>query len=501
MSDLKKFKTDDSAEIHGNIAPFDIRNSQVINARVRGTTNGLKFDQQLKVWRISPLGVELVCDPTVDIRKGSEIELELKIGETKSLLTGLAVDNIVEKNGSTYLHIRLIARNKERIESIERRSANRWICSEEYYPTAVASNPAIFNEFLYFKVRDISYGGFKLQTSLRNKFVVPGMVFECIMNFPMISNIKVKFEIKTVRVEMIYGKEVLTIGAAYDVKNRELVEVLGQYLMQFGDVSSLDQIRSAGFKVKSISNAISFSYVRTKEEYEEVLKLRFSSYSLAGKIKEGTTYLDMADSYDARSRIIIGKFRGEVVASARLTFSQYNEVMEQEKYVQWPAELPRRDEMVEAMRACTRYDFRRSDLLISLFKFICLSVAQSERRWIVLCATDEMKPLYKKIGFSEVGLKYEHVKLNNLVHNIMLANVPDAMEGSNVGPIMWNVVWSDVSGYLEKYGIIEPNPLSVIRLTVYRALGPICRGIYNTAKWCRELKTKKFNSAVTKKAA
>lgn len=495
MSDLKKLRTEDTAELHGDIVPFDIRNSHVVNARIRGISNGSRFDKQFKVWRISPLGVELVYDPTVDIKKGTEVELELKIGDRKSLLTGLAVDNIVDKNGSMYLHIRLIARTKERIESIERRSSNRWICSDEYYPTAVASNPAIFNEFIYFSVRDISYGGFKLQTSLRNKFVVPGMTIECLMNFPMISNIKVKFEIKTVRVEMIYGKEVLAVGATYDVKNRELIEVLGQYLMQFGNVLSLDQMRSAGFTVKSISNAINFSYVRTKEEYEEVLKLRFSSYLLAGKIKEGMTHLDMADSYDSRSRIVIGKFRGEVVASARLTFSQYNEVMEQEKFVQWPMELPRRDEMVEVMRACTRFDFRRSDLLISMFKFISLSVAQSERRWIVMCATDEMKPLYKKLGFSEVGLKYEHAKLNNLVHNVMLADVPGAMEGSNVGPIMWNVVWSDVSAYLEKYGVIEPNPLSVIRLTIYRALGPICRGIYSTAKWFRELKSKKYNSA------
>ncbi|MCB0363470.1 MAG: GNAT family N-acetyltransferase, partial [Bdellovibrionales bacterium] len=413
--------------------------------------------------------------------KGTMIDLELHIGLQKTILSGLVVDDIVSDSKISYLHIRLIPRVKPRIESIERRRSTRWICSDEFYPTAVASNPARFNEFVYFRIRDISSNGLKVQTSLRNKFIIPGMTFDCIVNFPMVSQIKMKFVVKTVRIELDYGKEVLAVGVTY-VADKFITESVGQYLMQFGSVSSLQELRKEGFSVESVAQAVQFSYVRTKEDYDRVLQLRYQAYSYAGKLKEGAKPIDMADSFDSRARIVIGKYKGEIVASARLIFNQFEDKMEQESFVKWPVDLPRRDEMVEIMRACTHPDFRKSNLLMSLFRFIAITVTQSRRKWIVICATDDMIDLYKKIGFHKVGLNYLHSGLNNLKHNIMLANVPHAMEGRTVGPIAWNLIWSDVSSYLQEYEISEMDPIANIRLAIYRFFSPLAKLLYYMQK-------------------
>lgn len=491
MSFARKFDDDEPSLVHGSISPAEVRPGDHVSARLISIDPSFKYEREMRVWRISPLGVELLCENDKVLPKGLAIDLSLQIANQKTLLSGLIVDDVTESKNQHFVHVRLVPRIKERIESIDRRTSNRWICSDEFYPTAVASNPASFNDFIYFQIRDISSGGLRLHTSLRNKFIVSGMVFDCIVNFPMVSQIKMRLEVKTVRVELLNGKEVLVLGSTYDQSDRHTVETVGQYLMQFGAVSSLEELRVNGLNVERVSEAVQMSYVRTKEEYDKVLELRYAAYREAGKIKDGAKAQDMADGFDSRARIVIGKYKGEIVCSARLIFNQFEETMEQERFVKWPSDLPRRDEMVEIMRACTRPDFRRSDLLISMFKFIAVTVAQSRRKWIIICATDDMKPLYSRIGFHEVGLSYEHSGLNNLKHNVMLANVPDAMEGKTVDAFTWNIVWSDVSSYLQDYGILQPDPVTGIRLMLYRFVRPLAFLLYNFKKSVKHVSRKK----------
>lgn len=473
MSSPRKFNETSVSSIHGGIVPAEVRDGDPVFARLISLAGEPAFNREFRVWRMSPLGVELLVEDTTTIPKGTAVDLELKVGNQKSILCGLVVDDVITENKIHLLHMRLISKHANRTDDIERRNSDRWMCSDQFFPTAVASNPARFNDFVYFKIRDLSNGGMKLHTSLRNKFVMPGMTFDCIVNFPMVTQIKMKITVKNLRIEMDGTKEVLALGVTYNTTDRDVQNAVGQYLMQFGSVDSLNELINSGVYVSNVSEAVQFSYVRSKEDYDRVLALRFLAYKDAGKLKDGATEKDMADEFDARARIVIGTYKGEVVCSARLIFSQLDEKMEQEKFVHWPTTLPRRDEMVEIMRACTRPDFRGSDLLISMFKFVAIAVAQSKRKWVVICATKNMAPLYRRMGFHDVGLSYEHQGLNGLHHDILVGNVPDAMMGKSVGPIEWNFIWSDVSNYLQQYDLIELDPATNLRLGVYRLLSPI----------------------------
>lgn len=486
MSAERRFPESTISSVHGTIVPAEVREGDGIHAKLIVNSGGIHLEKTLRVWKMSPLGIELMADGLDTLPKGIVVDLEVQIGFHKSVLSGLLVDDIIEENGKRFLHIRLTPRTRERIESVERRTASRWICSDDFFPTGVASNPAKFNDFIYFKIRDISVGGLKIHTSLRNKFIISGMVFDCLINFPMISQIKVQVVVKSVRVELIGGKEVLAIGVTYDTNDRETSSVVAQYLVQFGASASLEELRTQGFATGSISDAVSFSFVRTKEEYDQILELRHIAYRAAGKVDAQTRPEEMADAFDARSRIVIGKYKGQVVASARLIFNQFEDRMEQENFVKWPEQLPRRDEMVEITRACTRPEFRRSDLLIAMFRFIAVTVTHSKRKWIVICATDEMSPLYRRIGFLDQNLSYAHTKLNGLKHNILLANVPDAMAGKTVDFVTWNIVWSGVSSYLGNYSLLQSDQMTNIRLSIFRLLGPLANLIYKLEKAFRK---------------
>ena len=50
--------------------------------------------------------------------------------------------------------------------------------------------------------------------------------------------------------------------------------------------------------------------------------MRRLAYVRAKKVREDVKDVDMADDFDARSRILFAKYRGQIVASVRLMFPQ-----------------------------------------------------------------------------------------------------------------------------------------------------------------------------------
>jgi len=77
--------------IHGAIVPADVRAGDPVTALVRapGRSGGATPTQ---VWRISPLGVELVRPPELDgIGAGAKLELLLRVGRSTTAFPSLIV--------------------------------------------------------------------------------------------------------------------------------------------------------------------------------------------------------------------------------------------------------------------------------------------------------------------------------------------------------------------------------------------------------------------------
>ena len=369
--------------------------------------------------------------------------------------------------------VRLVEAPEADFDGVERRRAARWICGEHFVPVCVAMNPARFNDFVYFRVKDISPDGMKLYTSLRNKFLVRGMKLQCIASFPLISQITINTVIENVHLTTENGKDYLAVGVSLGALTPQERQVLGQYLIQFGDGVSVERLRKEGMAPSSISPALEFSFVRTLEDYREVLKLRLLAYKTAEKIPASYTADDMGDIYDTRSRIVIGKYKGRIVATAGLVFNEYHDRMEIEEDVDWPEALPRRDQMVEVIRNCTHPDFRGSDVLMAMFQFIAITVLQAKRRFVVIGCTHDLVGLYSRIGMERQDIEYRHGKLNDSEHTVMLGDIPRAMSGASVNPLFWNAVWSTTAGYMIDSELLRPTPGDQLRMNVYRLFRPL----------------------------
>ena len=467
----RDFTDVDFQELHDIIFPADIRESDLIGARVRRKDSAEYVSY--RVWKLSPLGIELIPLADVDFEKGEIVEFELTVGRQVTRFEGLVVGNGPEDADRPTLGVRFSAKKSESIGEADRRSGSRWICSGQFDPVGIAANPAQFNDFLYFKIRDISGSGIRAITSLRNKFIVPGMELTFQISFPMTSQISTTMKVARLAVTTEGGKDFLEVGMVFADLSRQQREIIGQYLVQFSDAESLRRVREEGFFPLSLTRGVDYKYIKSEDEFWEVLELRLSANREAGKVPEHYTAADMADIYDTRGRILVGKYHGAVVATARLSFTETGERLEHEEFVDLPSDFPRREQVLEIARAATHSDFRGSDLWTTLMQHLAIVAIQAKRHWVTISTTPELVGMYLRLGFRETGLTYEHPLYPGKTQVVLLINVPDAVMGIGVGPIYWNVIWRSVAKYLTDHQVLSGST----RTKVYSLLSPLSEGI------------------------
>ncbi|MBV1906950.1 MAG: hypothetical protein KUG75_12810 [Pseudomonadales bacterium] len=460
--------------IHSTVVPADIRIGDNILARIRIRNSNSPQFNEIRIWRMSPLGVELIpLTPSPEYAKSDSVDLEITLNGNRSHFEGLVVEHIEKLNENSLLYIRLYNKSVRSIDGRDRRGTDRWLCSEQFLPSCICANPGRFNDFIYFQMRNISESGIQLACSLRNKFLITGMKLNIQVSLPLIANVAFSVVVKRINIQSESGKDYLILGAEYHELSQYTKNALGQYLIQFGDFATLDQLRKAQFIPKSISTAVDFYFLKEKEDYKQVLDLRLKANQDIGNISTGISVEDMADSYDSRARIVVGKFKGKVIATARILYNQIDDQLEQEQYVKWPSHLPRKDQILEMSRAATHSSFRKNDLLANLFGFIAATCVQSGREWVIISSTDALIPFYNKLGWRETGLDYKHPTFGNSRQSILIANVFDGMCGRKVHPLYWNSVWKNAAQHLIDSKVFVPKGTDKLRMQIYRSLSPL----------------------------
>jgi predicted GNAT family N-acyltransferase len=238
----------------------------------------------------------------------------------------------------------------------------------------------------------------------------------------------------------------------------------------------VQELRETGFHVQSSSRAVDFGAIRTDGEYREVLALRRVAYLRAGKVGPGAREEDMGDALDARSRILVAKYRGRIVASVRLMFPPSADApLKHEDYVALPPGTPARDEVVELSKFCTHPEFRGSDLFYTLVKHCALTTMQSGRRYAVMSCTDELVRPYGRVGFRKLGASYVHPTMG-LEHHLMIAEVNKVVAGKDVNPVVWNLIGgSELWSFARLCGVAPESRLLHARVSLWRVFGPLAR--------------------------
>lgn len=461
-----------STELHSPFIPEDVRSSDLITARIK--TDGEW--QNTEVFRISPIGLEVIKAGVItEFNVGDKVEIEIRVDHQTTSHHGVLVDNTYQDHGRNLVGIRLVSEKQDKAQSIERRGSQRFFTAPSFLPTASSINPLKFNDILLFKVVEVSADGLFMTTSLRNKLLFKDIELDLLINFPIFGSATVPVKIVNTRIVRDGDKDCLGLGVKIVGRADDYKKLAGSYLLQFSNIDSLQELRDAGLSFSTIGGAVDFKYAKTEEDYRQVLELRRLAYINEGKAEPDATLESMATSLDSKARIVMGFFKGKLVASAAVIYHEINSRTEQEDFIEWNSELPPKGSLVEINRVCTHPSFRKADLFLKLYKFMLILVVQSKRRNVVICATEELVPLYQKLGFDLTSHKYAHSKLNNKTHWVLHCDVFKKVSGHGVDPITWNYVLDGILPILLRHARDKGISLDLPRIHVYRLFKPVMK--------------------------
>lgn len=458
--------------LHENLVPGDIRREDRVSARLYSENQG--DYQECQLWRLSPFGVEVLANQSSTIQKGESTSIQITIDGKSTRFEGLVVEHIESDNEDQecLIGIRFITKNtSERADNNqERRGGERWLCSEQFYPTCVTPTPGRINDYIYFRIHDISQNGMLMKCSLRNKHLLPEMVLQLFAQFPGCESTHLNVVIKRIGISEEAGRDVLSVGVEFLDLNHQTQSSIGQYLLQFSTVETATELIDSGFTPTSVSKGVEFYFLKTEKDYRDVLDLRRKAHIAEGTLNPDTPFESMGDVNDARSRIIVGKFKGIIVASARLRFNGSDIPLEHEAHIEWPAHLPRRNQIVEVSRACTHPEYRRGDLFSALWKYMATYALQRQHPFVVIGSWPSMVSFYNKVGFKRTGISHGE-EIWNRQQEVLICNLHEAIFGKNTHPLYWNQLYRDVAESAINSGLLVPTDLEKIRMLAFSKLG------------------------------
>ncbi len=461
--------------IHERIVPADVRDHEKVLARIRCRSEQLNEFVEVRVWAISPLGVELHINPEhIKVAQGDSVDLELVVYGKRTGFQGLVCSVVLQRANIMQVGIRFSTTDAAGDDYAEKRNSSRWLCSEEYVPVAHCPSPGKFDDVIRLKLRDVSADGMQLSTSLRNKYLIPGMNLVLTVVFPLGPIVQVKASIARTSVQRIGAEDRLVLGVIFTEISETAKKAFGQYLVQFSTAESIAELSSVGFNPESVGHSTSIYYLKTEEDYLAALSLRYLANEKANQLGNIEKPADTGDMLDTKARIMVAKRNGEVIGTGRFRFPLLDEPLELEQFISWPHDFPRRDQLVEVSRLATDPRFQHSDLLVSMLKYAASTVLSDERPWAMATVMGKYLPFYKKIGFEATNLQFDNPKWDGTQHVVLMDGLK-AILGKNVKPLYWNFIWSEVADFWVETGMVEPTRLDRIRMFTLRQFKPLTR--------------------------
>ncbi len=460
----------ESEIIHSPFHGERVMGREAINAKIR--TNNTTW-QDVKLHSYSPFGIEFVND-NINLKQGQSIDIRIKLAGDETEFNGLVVTSVHEHDGLKLVGVRTFKKDNsdpQTYSGAERRTHRRWSCSDDFLPTGTAPNPVRYNDYILFRVEDISSGGLKLITSMRNKFLGIGQRLECTISLPYVGTVKADVKLKHVNTTFYRGKEFMVMGVEFIKKDTILMKSLGEYLLNFAKDVTVKSLNSEGFGLKTVSKWLDFSYVKTEEEYKEVLELRYKAYKKAGKINSEQTIADMADEVDALSNILVAKYNGKIIGSLRyFTPKEVEEaILGIDKSI-YLKNFPSPNKLLVSSRFCIENNFRKADLTYQFIAYLVLLAAQHEKTYVYTSTpSEDLKYFYEQCGAKKMGIFFTN-KLTGMKDEIMILNIYDSIIAKNIKPKIWVALYSDVSEYLINKLLIEVNAFDKLRMWFYRKI-------------------------------
>ena len=457
LEKVKPFKVNFKSDESRKSNRVSIRYEDAISLKIE--INGFNLD--VKLFDLSSFGFSFISKSKIS----KDVLINFEINLRDGLFKGTGSVTWVHESGQ-YFKTGLKFISFDHVEKIKK--TNQIVIKENYSIHGVYSKVNFYFEKSAFKVLSLSNESFILQIDKSDQYVLPGMKLD--LKF-FLSTLDYK-EIPSTTVTICYVQQgpngSLIAGCNVQKLDQNLSLNLSNYLLQFLDVSP-NEARDAGFNVSKIADVFSFKYVETHADYVDVLKLRFEAYLNAGKVDKSKSPVDMTAPLDSKSRILIVKHQGKIVASAAYAFpNEESERLDTERPFEngYPVSMPCKRDMIEISRLCTHIDYRKGDLLHRIFEHTYKIFATSGRKFIVTSCDNNLWLLYKKLGFNKTGASYAHPYLNGLEHHLILGPLDYPQKIKNINWIEWSHLFSRITSDLESKGLLKNSFLIKTKISI-----------------------------------
>lgn len=451
---------------------IDLRNSDGVKCRVLSAHQELFFGSPFD---LSLNSVALLVDSDqasrFSLQGGFDIELQIPDYGVFHFQAQMVVNRQLP-NGKHKLAFTL-----ERLPHLQAKPDAAETAVFEFPPNfsvnAFLYKPSFFSERTFVKLntvskKEASFAVYDLETLL-----FPGMILELFL-----FDAALQLEPLKVLIEQVTKvQDHLLVKAQIQKFPLPVAKRLSQVLI-FDFQLSIEAVKKLSLPVPKISDGLKFRFIKTPDEYRQVLELRFKAYQSAGKVAEGKTYEDMAAPLDHMSRILVAYHGTKIVSSIAIAFPNSNDIILDTESAfpgGYPKKVPAKTDSVEIARLCTDPDYRGSDLLLRMFEHTYRTLQCGGRKHIITSTDHKLWPLYKKLGFKKTGMTYPHPYLAGLVHSVITIPVERAQTASAIDPLRWNYLYRDMNDYLIRRGVFRLSRPQRLKVALYRMVGQVLR--------------------------
>lgn len=462
---VKKFKPS-KVELDVRVqARMDIRLNEGVTCKIIGIRGDLNLDD-VQVYDLSSFGicVKILHPKKIKCEVNSIVELHVEISGEFSFKTLAKVcwisfssdKTCFEKIGFQYLYNYFEPEEKFELVPV----------AKSFPLIGYVYRPLIFNERTAIKVNEISKSRLKFTIFENDIIIFPDMDLE--IRFAVQTTAGSTLKIKVLKINALEGGQVEVFAIIEKLNSKLEADIVNFFLQSLE--STPQQLKQAGFSIKKVSNNFRFKFVKTHEEYLEVLKLRFLAYKDAGKVLDTQTLADMATPFDEKSRIIVGYHGEKLVASSMIFFPTENSKFESEAYVEggYSFPMPNRNSMVEIARLCTLPEYRGSDLLKRIFEHTYKLIITAGRRHIVTSCDDTLWLLYKRMGFRKTGQTYNHKKLNNKLHYILMGDSHVGLHSRLINFFVWAYLYGEMTDYMLRKKTVSTDIVTKLKVVILK---------------------------------
>jgi len=391
---------------------------------------------------LSLSGVAACFEPFEDqpgLQIGCEVLIEIESPFATSSLLKAVIKNIGEQKIKDKIYTRVglkfIAANVDPLIIAKKIGAPIHEITEYLRPIASCQDPIFTGGLLFFKINGFSRNGAALVTSTRNAGLFPGITLK--INF-LLPNIGELFaDVHIINIDQTSADRNL-LHVAFVQPSPRFLGGVTEYLMISNNHLTLRTLKKDGFFSDFNENAFFVTYCSSQQDWADILNLRLKAYQSVGKFTDKKSADEMQDRFDAYGRHIVCKVGSTIVGAFRIIFVDKDKTRSEHIALNIP--LPDwlfNFSFVEVSRLCIDKEFRHSDALTILLRRCFEIAAQTQTHYVLANCNSDMWPLYKKVGFKKLGVRFEAFGRKDC--EMITADVHRILNGKDATFMAWNV--------------------------------------------------------------